>query len=139
MRDAIPLAECLAAERTVLAELAESLNDDLALVRESPTVERLEAACERRHRIAHRLLELRERRRGANPTSSNDTEQLWIDLKLEAQRCRDLNERVGAFVAARIHTVGGMLGALDGGRRALRYDANARVANTSVALIRTRA
>lgn len=125
--DGLSFKESLAAERAVMAELATALEVEYALARGEPTLEELELASRQRRRLSLRLLECRQRRQGFDPRDPGTAADLWRELLQEATRCRDLNERVGALVAARLHQLSGLLTVLGGTQRALRYAADAQI------------
>ena len=121
------LEHSLATERAVLAELVTALESEYALARGEPTLEDLELAHRERRRIALRLLECRQRRQGFGARESGADPDLWNALRQDAMRCRDLNERVGALVVARLHHLSGLLTVLGATQRSLNYAADAQL------------
>jgi flagellar biosynthesis/type III secretory pathway chaperone len=119
--------DSIAAELAVMAELAAVLESEYALTRGEPTLEELELAHRERRRLSLRLLDCRQRRLDFEALQSAADADLWNALRQAAIRCRDLNERVGALVAARLHHLNGLLTVLGGTQRSLNYAADARI------------
>jgi flagellar biosynthesis protein FlgN len=127
------LATLLSQEVSSLTELGALLEREHALL-VANDVEALEKAMQERQIVIGRLLQIEDERRSlcrAHGRSADVTglEQLlkWCDPRgtLEvrmsdcakgALRCRDLNDRNGALVTARMKRVEGLLGALTGQR-----------------------
>ena len=122
-------------ERARLGELEELLAREHDILATQSSVEALEAACAARQDCMGRLLRIQDERRtllasaghGADGPSiaafldardpSGAVRAAWGDCAELAQRCRELNDRNGALVGARMRRVEGMLGVLTGQSR----------------------
>lgn len=122
-------------ERTRLGELETLLAAEHEILAAQTSVEALEAACASRQECMGRLLRIQDERRAllaaaghaADASSiaafldahdpSGAVREAWGDCAELAQRCRDLNDRNGALVGARMRRVEGMLGVLTGQTR----------------------
>jgi flagellar biosynthesis/type III secretory pathway chaperone len=127
------LATLFSQEFSSLNELAGLLEREHALL-VANDVETLEKAMQERQVVVGRLLDIEEERRSlcrahGKPADTTGLAQLidWCDprgtLKTRmtdsangATRCRELNDRNGALVLARMKRVEGLLGALTGQR-----------------------
>jgi flagellar biosynthesis/type III secretory pathway chaperone len=125
------LAALLTQEIASLAELAGLLEHEHALLAGNDA-DALEAAMKQRHAAIGKLLRIEDERRdlcrmhGRAPDIKG-LEQLlawcdphgtlaapWADCAQSATRCRELNDRNGALVVARMNRVDSQLGALSG-------------------------
>jgi len=127
------LASLLSQEVASLSELAGLLDREYALLVANDVVT-LEAAMEERQVALGKLLRIEDERRSlcrlhGHPTDLPGLEQmlvwcdprgtlrsLWAACAQGATRCRELNDKNGALVAARMKRVEGLLGVLTGQR-----------------------
>ncbi len=121
-------------ESKTLAELAELLEREHAALVQNRSVEALEDACEARQICMGTLLRIQDERRGLlrlldlpdSPTAldsllascdaDGSLRRRWTATLEQARHCRDLNDRNGALVNARMRRVEAMLNALTGQR-----------------------
>ncbi len=126
------LARLLEEEISILTELSQLLEREHSIIATRQPVDVLDQACQLRQLRMGALLNLEEERRSllraANlPDTHQGIDQLLTNLSegprlrqrwkkaLElASRCRDLNDRNGALVAARLRRVEGMLEVMTG-------------------------
>lgn len=138
-------ARCLADETALLAGLEQQLQHEHELL-VANDIDGLAAANGARQQTVARLLRVHDERAGLCrarnlPNDVNGLAQLlaWCDptgslaeaqsrCAVQAQRCRDQNERNGALVTARLNRVGGMLDMIAGGNNAGTYQPRAAVA-----------
>jgi flagella synthesis protein FlgN len=122
-------------ERARLGELESLLASEHEILATQSSVEALESACAARQDCMGRLLRIQDERRallaaaghGADAAAiatfldrhdpSGAVRAAWGECAELAQRCRDLNDRNGALVGARMRRVEGMLGVLTGQSR----------------------
>lgn len=123
-------------ESNTLAELAALLEREHELLVQNRSAEALEDACEARQICMGTLLRIQDERRGmlrllGLPDTASSLEELlervdadgalrrrWTTLLDQARLCRELNDRNGALVTARMRRVEGMLNVLTGQRAA---------------------
>lgn len=129
-----PLSRLINEEGRTLDELAALLEREHALLAANGNVDALEDACEARQICMGTLLRVQDERRGMLrllnlPDSVSSLDQLlsscdadgtlrahWVQTLDTARRCRELNDRNGALVNARMRRVEGLLNVLTGRR-----------------------
>jgi flagella synthesis protein FlgN len=122
-------------ERARLEELEALLAREHEILATQSSVEALESACAARQDCMGRLLRIQDERRTLLAAAGHGTDApsiaafldskdpsggvrtAWGECAELAQRCRDLNDRNGALVGARMRRVEGMLGVLTGQTR----------------------
>jgi flagellar biosynthesis/type III secretory pathway chaperone len=138
-------------ESTTLAELAVLLEREHDLLVQNRSVEALEEACEARQICMGTLLRIQDERRGmlrllGLPDSPASLDALlvrcdadgalrrrWTATLDQARVCRELNDRNGALVNARMRRVEGLLNVLTGQRAAATlYGPQGRVARDRI-------
>jgi flagellar biosynthesis/type III secretory pathway chaperone len=129
-----PLSRLINEEGHTLDELAALLEREHALLAANGNVDALEDACEARQICMGMLLRVQDERRGMLrllnlPDSVSSLDHLlsscdadgtlrahWVQTLDTARRCRELNDRNGALVNARMRRVEGLLNVLTGRR-----------------------
>jgi flagellar biosynthesis/type III secretory pathway chaperone len=128
------LSRLLDEESTTLRDLVALLEREHELLVANRSAEALEDACEARQICMGTLLRVQDERRGllrllGQSDSSAALDELltrcdpggdlktrWAATLADARRCRDLNDRNGALVNARMRRVEGLLNVLTGER-----------------------
>lgn len=145
------MARLVEEESKTLAELAVLLEREHALLVQNRSVEALEDACEARQICMGTLLRIQDERRGmlrllGLPDAPASLDALlarcdpdgalrsrWTATLEQARVCRELNDRNGALVNARMRRVEGLLNVLTGQRAApTLYGPEGRVARDRV-------
>lgn len=129
-----PLTRLINEEGRTLDELAALLEREHALLVANGNVDALEDACEARQICMGTLLRVQDERRGmlrllslpdnlasldrilAACDADGSLRALWVKTLDAARRCRELNDRNGALVNARMRRVEGLLNVLTGRR-----------------------
>lgn len=130
------LARLVDEETETLAELAVLLEREHAVLVGGGSVEALEDACEARQICMGTLLRIQDERRGmlrllglsdspasldallARCDADGSLRRRWTATLDQARLCRELNDRNGALVSARMRRVQGLLNVLTGQRAA---------------------
>lgn len=128
------LARLIDEEARTLDELGALLEREHQLLVENRSAEALEDACEARQICMGTLLRIQDERRNmlrlvglpdgpaaldsllSRCDSDGSLRRHWVAALEAARRCRDLNDRNGALVNARMRRVEGMLNVLTGQR-----------------------
>lgn len=123
-------------ESATLAELAELLEREHAVLAKNGSIDELEEACEARQICMGTLLRIEDERRGilrlfglpdapssldallGNCDADGSLRRRWTATLDQARRCRELNDRNGALVGARMRRIEGLLDVLTGQRSA---------------------
>lgn len=123
-------------EAKTLGELAVLLDREHAMLVQNRSVDALEDACEARQICMGTLLRIQDERRGLlrllgladSPASldalltrcdpDGELRRRWTATLDQARACRELNDRNGALVSARMRRVEGLLNVLTGQRAA---------------------
>jgi flagellar biosynthesis/type III secretory pathway chaperone len=145
------LARLIEEESKTLAELAVLLEHEHDLLARSGSVEALEDACEARQICMGTLLRIQDERRGllrllglpdapasfdallAGCDADGTLRRRWTATLDQARLCRELNDRNGALVSAKMRRVQGLLHVLTGQPAAPSlYEAQGRVARNRI-------